>query len=176
MQPSALIRFLPLTLAAGACSTTSEVPDERLGSAILRQADGIPVGTAQILTRGDSVFVSVAVAGLAQGPHGFHLHATGSCKAPDFKSAGGHLNPLGKEHGSLNPSGKHLGDLNNLEVGASGTASDSFDLPGTREVISAWLFDDDGTAFVIHSDADDYRSDPAGNAGARIACGVIEPL
>lgn len=175
MTPVSLIRFLPLTLAAGACASTGQLHDERIGSAILAKADGTPVGSVQLLARGDSVILTVAVAGLTPGPHGFHLHALGSCQTPDFKSAGGHLNPLGKEHGSLNPAGKHAGDLENLSVGASGTASNSFDLAGTREENAAWLFDEDGTAVVIHAGADDYRSDPAGNAGARVACGVLKP-
>jgi len=174
MKPSHLVSLLAATLAANGCSTIGSSPDERLGSAILKQADGVPVGAVQLFARGSSVFLTVAVTGLEPGPHGFHLHATGSCKAPDFKSAGGHLNPLGKDHGSLSPRGKHLGDMNNLEVGASGTANDSYDLPVSRADLENWLFDEDGTAVVIHADADDYRSDPAGNAGSRVACGVLE--
>ena len=168
---------LPIIAAGllGGCSTTGGLTEKRLASAIVSDAKGVPVGTVQIVSVGQMAALTVAVTGIAPGPHGFHLHAIGDCTAPDFKSAGGHLNPLGQEHGSLNPAGKHLGDLNNLEVGASGAASETYDLPGDREQLLTWLFDSDGTAVVIHAAADDYKSDPAGNAGSRIACGVLKP-
>jgi len=104
------------------------------------------------------------------------ISVTGTCTAPDFTSAGGHLNPLGKEHGRLNPAGSHVGDLANLVASTSGTASATYDLPGTREQLLEWLFDEDGTAIVIHAGPDDYRSDPAGEAGPRLACGVLGRL
>ncbi|MGN3974450.1 superoxide dismutase family protein [Tsuneonella sp. SYSU-LHT278] len=152
----------------------SELPSERLGSATLLLASGVPAGTVQVLARGDEVTLVAGATGLAPGLHGFHLHTTGSCQRPDFSSAGGHLNPLGKEHGSLNADGRHLGDLPNLDVKAGGSGSLSAELPGTRAEILGWLFDTDGTAVVVHANADDYRTDPTGNAGGRIACGVLK--
>lgn len=158
-----------------ACATAPEVKEQRLGTAVLNDSSGAPVGSAQLVSVGSTLRLSVAVTGIAPGPHGFHLHAIGECKVSDFKSAGGHLNPLNKQHGSMNPQGTHLGDLSNLEVGASGTGSASYDLSGDREQVLEWLFDPDGTALVLHAAADDYLSDPAGNAGSRIACGVLKP-
>lgn len=164
------------TLAVGAlsgCTTMSEVPTERLGSATLSLANGAPAGTVQLLASGDSLALAVAVTGIPEGAHGFHLHTTGRCTAPEFTSAGGHLNPQSKEHGSANPKGSHFGDLPNLVVGPNRMATTTVDLGGSRQQALDWLFDDDGTAVVIHAGADDYRSDPAGDAGSRIACGVL---
>lgn len=175
MLSACRIAIPALALAASACSTLEDLRDERLATAVLTRADGVPVGTVQVYARGDATFLTVAATGLAPGAHGFHLHTTGTCTAPDFKSAGGHLNPLGRQHGSLNPAGKHLGDLNNLDVGASGTVSESYDLMVGREALQEALFDADGSAVVIHADPDDYKSDPTGNAGARVACGVLRP-
>src|SRR5690606_10425995 len=117
--------------------------------------------------------ITVAAAGLTAGTHGTHLHMVGSCEGPAFTSAGGHLNPHMKQHGTDNPAGAHLGDLPNLVVGAAGAGTVSATLAGTREAVLSQIFDADGTAVVIHADADDYRTDPAGNAGGRIACGVL---
>lgn len=160
-------------LALTGCSTLDSIPTERVASARLAFANGLPAGTAQILSDGRTLSLAVAVTGLQPGEHGFHLHAVGRCEAPDFKSAGGHLNPSNKEHGSLNPNGKHLGDLPNLVVGASRSASTEVDLGEDTSDLRETLFDQDGTAIVVHAEADDYRSDPAGDAGARVACGVL---
>ena len=170
LKPLAAIAGL---VALAACTTIEQLPDQRLASANLANSAGDPIGTAQLLARANNLYLAVAIAGLEPGAHGFHLHTRGTCTAPDYKSAGGHLNPLDKEHGSLNPAGQHLGDLSNLEVGSSRSASNTYDLPGDRNRLIDWLFDDDGTAIVIHAGPDDYRSDPAGDAGARVACGVL---
>ena len=169
----------PLTIAMTAialsgCSTINDLPTERLAEARLDFANGLPAGTAQILSNGRTISLAVAASGLEPGEHGFHLHTTGRCTAPDFTSAGGHLNPAGREHGSLNPQGKHLGDLPNLVVGASRSASTEVEIGPDNAELRNSLFDDDGTAIVIHAGADDYRSDPAGDAGSRVACGVLK--
>ncbi|MBY6015438.1 superoxide dismutase family protein [Qipengyuania gaetbuli] len=164
-----------LAFVLGGCSTLSDLPTDRVGQASLTLANGVPAGTAQLLSNGTTVSIAIAVTGIEPGPHGFHLHTTGKCEAPGFTSAGGHLNPAGRQHGSENPSGKHLGDLPNLVVGANGTATAEFDLLGTRDQVLADIFDADGTAVMIHAGPDDYRSDPAGDAGSRIACGVLRP-
>ena len=130
-------------------------------------------GTAQLLASGAQVNISVAAIGVSPGAHGVHLHMTGSCEAPDFTSAGGHLNPDGRQHGHENPAGAHLGDLPNLTTGNAGAGTVSATLRGSREEVLARLFDADGTAVVVHASADDYRTDPSGNSGARIACGVL---
>jgi Cu-Zn family superoxide dismutase len=169
----ALTLALPLAAALASCQTIDETPNERLGQATLRLASGLPGGTAQLLASGAQVNISIAVAGLAPGTHGVHLHTTGSCEAPDFASAGGHLNPGGHQHGTSNPAGSHLGDLPNLTVGSAGAGTVSATLSGTRAEVLAQLFDGDGTAVVVHANADDYRTDPSGNSGGRIACGVL---
>lgn len=173
--PVALALLLPLSLA-GACTTVDALPDKRIGDAALRTANGLPAGNAQLVRTGSTLSIAVAVVGLTPGEHGFHLHTAGSCTAPDFASAGGHLNPGGKHHGALADGGKHLGDLPNLTVASNGTGSLVADLDGDADALLAQLFDADGTAVVVHAGADDYRTDPSGNAGGRIACGVLKPL
>lgn len=167
-----LLLTLPL-LALTGCETIDELPTERLGQATIRLADGRPGGTAQLLASGSGVSITIAVAGMTPGTHGVHLHMVGACDAPEFTTAGSHLNPGMKQHGSENPAGAHLGDLPNLIVGASGTGTVSATLAGAREQVLAQIFDADGTAVVVHANPDDYRTDPSGNSGARIACGVL---
>ena len=161
------------TAALAACSTVGDLPSERVAEARLTFANGVPAGTAQLVSNGQTLTLAVLATGLEPGEHGFHLHTTGKCEAPGFTSAGGHLNPGGNEHGSLNPQGKHLGDLPNLVVGASRSASADVDLGADTAALREQLFDADGTAIVIHARADDYLSDPAGDAGSRVACGVL---
>lgn len=139
----------------------------------LRDAKGATVGTAVLTETDDGVRVMVQLHALPPGVHGFHLHAVGACEPP-FASAGPHFNPTGKEHGNKNPNGAHAGDLPNIEVADDGRASVDITVPDiTLSDGSNALLDDDGAAIVVHADADDYTTDPAGNAGARIACGVI---
>lgn len=164
-----------VAVATAGCSTVAELPGTRIGSASLTLASGQPAGTAQIFAVGNRVTLTVGVAGIAPGAHGIHLHATGACRAPDFASAGGHLNPLARHHGSLAPDGAHAGDLPNLSVRAGGNGALTADLAGTPDQVRSWLFDADGAAIVVHADPDDYKSDPSGNSGARIACGVFKP-
>lgn len=166
---------LALSVLAG-CTTVDSLPLDRVGEATLRSASGTPLGSVQLLGHGDSLSLAVVATGIEPGQHGFHLHTTGKCEAPDFTSAGGHLNPGQKHHGTESSDGAHLGDLPNLAVGQNRSVSADFDLAGTRAALLADIFDADGTAVVIHADPDDYRSDPAGNAGKRIACGVITRL
>ena len=173
-------RLCPFALALGsitltACSTVADLPTERLAAASMTRANGVPAGTVQLLASGNHLSLVVAVTGLPEGLHGFHLHAVGACNAPDFSTAGGHLNPSGKDHGSLSPGGSHLGDLPNLDVGSSNITLTTIDLDDDRTQVLSWLFDDDGTAVVIHADADDYMTNPSGNAGSRIACGILKP-
>ena len=171
--------FLVAAPLLASCSATdeqsaSEEPTETpIAVATLQSADGSSRGTVTISSTGESVMMTVDAVGLPAGVHGTHLHTIGSCEAPDFKSAGGHLNPFGKQHGAKNPEGSHLGDLPNLDIGEDGSGSLSIALPGTPAELEPILFDADGTAVVIHADADDETSDPAGNAGPRIACGVL---
>ena len=158
--------------AAAGCTTMEEAPLDAVGEARLTFADGRPAGTATLLNDARGLRIRVAASGMTPGAHGFHLHTAGRCEAPGFTSAGGHLNPDSRKHGSLAEGGAHLGDLPNLLIGANGSGTGTEVVPGGRGALSA-IFDGDGTAVVIHADPDDYRTDPTGNAGDRIACGVL---
>ena len=137
----------------------------------IRSAEGTRLGGALIPIADDPLTVRINIGHLAPGRYGAHLHAVGRCEGPDFTSAGPHWNPAGRQHGTLNSQGHHLGDLPNLEIGADGTGHLEFSIAGTGR----WgnLFDADGASIVIHAAPDDYRTDPSGNSGARIACGVL---
>lgn len=152
-----------------AAATPTPVPGG--ASAVVRMADGTEVGRAVTTEVGGSVRISVDASKLPPGPHGVHVHTTGRCDGPDFTTASGHWNPTAMKHGTQNPMGPHAGDMPNLMVGADGRGSVAITLPsGTM----AGLMDADGSAFVIHAAADDLKTDPAGNSGSRIACGVFE--
>jgi superoxide dismutase, Cu-Zn family len=149
--------------------------DKPSAEAELLDANGDSVATATLAPASQGVKITLDVQNLAPGMHAFHIHSVGSCEPPDFKSAGGHFNPDGKKHGLKNPEGPHAGDMENFEVGADGTAH--VELVNTSVTLGEGknsLFQPGGTALVIHEKADDLVSDPAGNAGARVACGVIE--
>jgi len=164
---------VPLVLVAAAAS--GQAPPK--ATATLKNAQGQEVGTATIANtvRGTSVTINATFSKLPPGTHAIHVHTVGSCTAPDFTSAGGHFNPGGKQHGSANPQGSHAGDLPNFEVDAKGNGTISFAAPDmTLNDGPNSLFHSGGTALVIHANADDNKTDPSGNAGARIACGVIE--
>lgn len=138
-------------------------------------AQGQKIGSAAILAAAGGVRIELNVSQLPPGTHGLHIHSVGKCEGPDFKSAGGHLNPEGKQHGKDNPAGPHAGDLLNFEVGADGNGKASLLAPqATFAGGPNSLFHDGGTSLVIHEKADDYKTDPAGNSGARIACGVVQ--
>jgi Cu-Zn family superoxide dismutase len=147
---------------------------EDKAKAELLDAKGASVGAATLVRKPGGVQLDLKAWNLPPGVHGFHIHNVGMCEAPDFKSAGPHFNPEGKQHGWDNPQGHHLGDLQNLRVGADGKASARILISGATLGGGAnSLFHDGGTAIVIHEKPDDMKTDPAGNAGARIACGVI---
>lgn len=139
----------------------------------LRMADGTSVGAVTLTDTPHGVLMHVTLAGVPEGVHAFHVHATGKCEAP-FATAGGHFNPATKQHGIDSATGMHAGDMPNVTVPAGGKLT--FDVLNPDVALKAGansLFDADGSALVLHATGDDYKSDPAGNAGARIACGVV---
>ncbi|KAB8131819.1 superoxide dismutase family protein [Gracilibacillus oryzae] len=153
-----------------ACQEESRSPLE----VRLYNADQDAVGTATFKNQQDKVTVQVKVEGLEQGLHGIHVHEFPKCEGPDFQTAGNHFNPDGKEHGLMHPEGAHLGDMPNIEVKADGTADVELELPGASLMDGKnSLLREDGTSIIIHEKLDDGISQPGGNAGARIVCGVI---
>lgn len=140
--------------------------------ATLADAADRPVGRATVSDVAGGVRVTLQVAGLAPGLHGAHLHAVGRCEAPTFATAGPHWNPTGRQHGAMNPQGPHLGDLPNVIVGTDGRGTLGAVIPGATV---ASLLDADGAAMIVHAGADDLLTDPSGNSGARVACGVFAP-
>jgi Cu-Zn family superoxide dismutase len=179
--PSRFLPFCILLIVAllGACSSAQRMRNSVAGAtAIMYNVGGAPIGTAQIWQDNNGlVYVDIATITLPAGTHGIHFHEVGKCDGgttPAFSTAGGHYNPMGKEHGLENPKGPHAGDNPNIVIPASGVGKVAFSsdrvslTPGTTSV-----FDADGTSLVIHASADDQMTNPAGNSGARIACGVL---
>lgn len=139
-------------------------------TAPLAMADGKAAGSATATQTADGLAVTVSVTGIPAGQHGVHVHMTGKCEAPKFQSAGSHWNPGSTQHGLENPQGAHAGDMPNLTVADDGTGTVNFTL---KSGTMAQLLDADGSAFVVHAAADDQKTDPSGNSGDRIACGVF---
>jgi superoxide dismutase, Cu-Zn family len=140
----------------------------------LANGQGEPIGTAKISGKGGGVSIKLNVKNLVPGEHALHFHGTAKCEGPGFTTAGGHFNPAMKQHGKDNPLGAHAGDMANFTVGPKGTAKVTIVNPAvTLGDGPNSLFTNGGTAMMIHAKADDYKTDPAGSAGDRIACGVV---
>ena len=150
--------------------TGAPLADGARAVANLRTPDGADVGRATATEVAGGLRFTIDVKGLPHGTHGAHVHMTGTCTPPDFASAGGHWNPTAMKHGSMNPQGPHEGDLPNLIVGTDGRGTVGITIPGAT---MAGLLDSDGSALVVHANADDLMTDPSGNSGSRIACGVF---
>lgn len=145
-------------------------------AAHLKDASGRAVGTAVLLQQGSEVRVLLDVSGLPAGDKAVHIHEVGQCDPPSFESTRGHFNPTGAPHGTGNPRGPHAGDLSNITIDTAGRGH--LEVTAKRvslEKGSTSLFDADGSAIVVHANADDMLTDPDGNSGARLACGVIVP-
>ncbi len=154
---------------AGCAGATAD--ENLVGRVRFIDAQGQPAGEAWLFAENGSMRVTADLPGLPEGEHGFHFHAVGTCTPPGFESAGGHFNPTNRQHGRLNPNGPHLGDLPNIERGRTRF---SLSVPGVQIDGANGLLDSNGAALVVHQSADDLRTDPSGNSGARIRCGVVE--
>lgn len=163
-----------LIAMAGVAASFSAQAQSPTAKAALKDAAGKDVGSAQLIQTPHGVLLKMTLKGAAPGEHAFHIHAVGKCEAP-FTSAGGHFNPASKKHGMEAAEGAHAGDMPNLHIPASGELT----IEVANHMVSLVkgqpnsLFDADGSALIIHAGVDDYKTDPTGNAGDRIACGVI---
>lgn len=142
-------------------------------TAAVRDSAGRELGTLTLADAAGGIAISGTLRGIAPGTYGFHVHTTGQCE-PTFDAAGGHWNPTGAQHGSENPQGPHLGDLPNIVVGADSTVAIQATTPGGSLRGENPLLDADGAAVMVHMGQDDYRTDPTGDAGGRMACGVVQ--
>jgi Cu-Zn family superoxide dismutase len=183
MSQARLLLITCAALTAAACATHSNRPDAGAGAdaagpqsvaADLRDGTGRARARASVEQAGDSLRVRIEAVAMSPGAYGVHIHAVGRCDPPAFTTAGPHWNPTGQMHGKDNPKGMHKGDLPNLLVGSDGRGSFEYTIPNASVAIGPNpLMDGDGAAVVIHAAPDDYRTDPSGNSGARIACGVL---
>lgn len=161
-------------LAAAGVAAFSFAAQAQTAKASLKDATGRDVGSVQLVQTPHGVLLRMSLKGVAPGEHAFHVHAVGKCEAP-FTSAGGHFNPASRKHGMEATEGAHAGDMPNLFIPANGelridVANHMISL--VKEQPNS-VFDADGSAIIIHAGPDDYKTDPTGNAGDRIACGVI---
>jgi Cu-Zn family superoxide dismutase len=169
------LRFLAFAPALLFASALYAQPATITAHADLTDASGKSVGQATLKEISGGVRIQATLSDLPPGTHAMHIHTVGKCDPPGFTTAGGHFNPDMKKHGMNSPDGMHAGDLPNFVVGTDGKAKVSvLAAHVTLQDGDHSLFHEGGTALVIHEKADDYMTDPAGNAGARIACGVIE--
>lgn len=147
-------------------------PKGEMARAMVKDAQGKDVGEITFEQTAQGILVKGTLSNLPPGQHAFHIHETGKCEAPEFKTAGAHFNPNKKAHGIMSAKGHHAGDLPNLYVGQDGRVQ--FDTFTPSNLKMKALFDKDGSAVVVHTKEDDYHTDPTGDAGGRIACGVVE--
>ncbi len=169
MKSATFIGLLAGAALAAVTFQTAGAADQ--ARAAMANANGESVGEVVLSQTPHGTLLHAKLTGLPPGAHAFHVHTVGKCEPP-FKSAGGHFNPDGVKHGILAEDGVHAGDMPNIHVPESGALE--IEVLNTLLTLDASLFDDDGAAIVIHDGPDDYRTDPAGAAGPRIACGVIE--
>lgn len=173
---AALLLFIAASCTGNgnALEASAEVGTKRVVELIGKS--GAKVGQAELTQMSRGVHIKVEAFNLVPGKHGFHIHESGKCEPPDFMSAGSHFNPMNKQHGFDNPNGPHAGDLPNLFVGTDGTVK--AEMVAKHVTLAEGhpnsLIRPGGTSLVIHENPDDYKTDPAGNSGGRVACGRIQ--
>jgi len=175
------LALIPVMMGLAAVYASAQAPPSQTAAATapaakatLKDAQGKTLGEATLRDSPGGVLVKLDLQGVPPGTHAFHIHTVGKCDAPDFMTAGGHFNPTTMKHGLLATGGPHAGDMPNVFVPADGKLSvEVLDANVTLAAGPKSVFDADGSALMLHAAADDYTSDPAGNAGARLACGVV---
>ena len=183
IRPAAAAPALILALAAAACGDARETPDAGAAddttaaptaTVVVRDTAGREMGTLTLTSAEDGITVQGRLTGLPQGEYAIHLHEVGSCEPPTFESAGGHWNPTNAQHGSHAEGGPHLGDLRNITAGQDSVAPVRVVTAGGQLRNEPALLDADGAAIVVHAGPDDYETQPSGDSGPPIACGVVE--
>jgi Cu-Zn family superoxide dismutase len=177
------IVFVAVVVIASACQTRTyqtsggdlAIADPR-GEIVMRSAAGKMLGTLQAFRIDGGVRVVGELDGLPTGGHGIHIHETGRCDPPAFETAGAHYNPMNRRHGLQNPEGPHAGDAPNVQANGAGRVRVdlNFSAVTLNDAARTALWDADGSAIVIHESLDDQKTDPSGNSGGRIACGIVE--
>lgn len=168
------VLIFPLIASCATMQTGDKTAVSEVITADLARADGSWAGVVTISKRSDGIFLSLAGEAPAAGTFGMHLHTVGKCQGPEFTSAGAHWNPAMKQHGLDNPMGAHSGDLPNAVAGADKKLTLEYKMPSIMLEGAGGLLDADGGSFIIHEKADDYATDPSGNSGKRIICGVFK--
>lgn len=164
----------PQESAAAPDPATVETPAADMppmtATATLKTADGKDAGMVTAIERDGGIALAITASGMTPGEHGIHVHTTGKCDGPKFESAGGHWNPTGAKHGLSNPQGQHQGDMPNLTVASDGTGKIDYVI---RDAAITNMMDADGAALIIHAKVDDQMTDPSGDSGDRMVCGVF---
>ena len=184
IRPSAAVSAMLIALAAAACGdaareapgagTAADTAEAPMATAVVRDSAGRELGTLTLTSADSGITVQGSLSGLPQSEYAMHLHTVGSCEPPSFESAGDHWNPTNAQHGSHADGGPHFGDLRNVTAGPDSVAPVRVITAGGQLYNEPALLDADGAAIVLHAGPDDYETQPAGNAGPPIACGVVE--
>lgn len=173
MRKLSILALLPIMASCKPVQTPNVVAVPQVALANLVRADASSAGVAILSQRSDGLWLSISADAPTAGSFGMHVHAVGKCDGPDFATAGPHWNPAMKQHGRDNPMGSHAGDMPNMTAGADRKLVIETQLVGATLQGQGGLLDADGAALVIHEKADDYKTDPSGNSGKRIICGVF---
>jgi superoxide dismutase, Cu-Zn family len=171
MRKFSIMLAIPMTAACSTVQTADTVVVTEVANADLIRADGSTAGVATLSQRSDGLWLSITADSPGAGTYGMHVHAVGRCDGPEFTTAGPHWNPAMKQHGRDNPMGSHSGDMPNLTANADGKLVIETELTGT---VLAHVLDSDGASVVIHEKPDDHKTDPSGNSGKRLICGVFK--
>lgn len=171
MRALILISIMTSMTACSTVQTAETIAVSEVASANMMRADGTTAGVATLSQRSDGLWLSVAADAVGPGTYGMHIHAVGRCDGPTFETAGPHWNPAMKQHGRDNPMGSHAGDMPNVTANADGKLAIETKLLGA---MVSEVLDGDGASVVIHAKADDYKTDPSGNSGTRVICGVFK--